>query len=602
MDDFERELRVGFLEEALQMLSDTEQCFLDLENNPNDPTILEKIFRLAHSLKGSAKAVGFEHLGKFTHVLESLLLKYKKGELKITSQAVSVLLRSNDHIGFIVNALREDMGANIDSSELIAELERNIAGEAEVVSTESTWQDLTPETKDQTTNPAPQPLTQSEAEEFARLDAAINGKPDPAVVAPSPAPVVDAPKETKKPAAAPSGQPDESIRVSLARLEKLLNFVGEIVILQTVLKEQVISSPNLSVKKTVHLMGKVTKEVQDLAMSLRMVPLKQTFQKMQRIVRDTAGLLNKKVHLELRGEDTELDKTILEAISDPLVHMIRNAVDHGIESPEKRVLSGKSEQGTVTLEAYHQSGKLIIEVRDDGGGIPADVLRRKAVEKGILKPNAQISDQEAINLIFHPGFSTKAEVTEVSGRGVGMDVVKTNIEAIGGEVVIESTVGKGSRFKVTLPLTLAIIDGMIVKSENDKYVIPLVHVHETVRLGENDVKTLTGVGEVLLLRGENLPLFRLGNLLGRKPGLKKATENIAIVVRATGQPFAVMVDDIIGQYQIVIKKLGSEMAHIKGFAGSAILGDGKPSLILELAELISGGSGKSSSDSRRMVA
>jgi two-component system chemotaxis sensor kinase CheA len=378
---------------------------------------------------------------------------------------------------------------------------------------------------------------------------------------------------------------EESIRVSLQRVEKLLNFVGEMVILSSVLQEQVNDSQSLFLKKTAHQLGKVTKEIQDMSMSLRMVPIKPTFQKMQRIVRDTANILNKQVQLVLVGEETELDKTILERVNDPLVHLIRNSVDHGIEMPGDRLQKGKKAEGKVTLSAYHESGKIVIEVRDDGGGLNPEKLKAIAEKKGILKPGTVLSDREAYNLIFAPGFSTKAEVTDISGRGVGMDVVKTNIEQLNGEVVIESELGKGSAFKIYLPLTLAIIDGMIVKASSDRYVIPLSHVHEALKPAAQDVKMTTGLGEVLMLRGENLPIYRLGQLLGKKTDTP-AWEMIAIIVRSSGQAFALLVDDIIGQYQVVIKQLGKELQGTKGVSGSTILGDGRPALILEPYDLL----------------
>ena len=340
-------------------------------------------------------------------------------------------------------------------------------------------------------------------------------------------------------------------------------------------------------RKTVHQMGKVTKEVQDISMSLRMVPLKQTFQKMQRIVRDTANMLDKRVNLVTQGEDTELDKTVLESISDPLVHLIRNACDHGIETPAERLSAGKSETGTVTLNAYHQSGKLVIEVKDNGGGINGNRLVQKAIEKGILAPGAELSPRDAIHLIFHPGFSTKAQVTEVSGRGVGMDVVKTNIEALQGEVEVETELGKGTTFKVILPLTLAIIDGMVIKNDGCRFVVPLAHVHETLKPRESDIHTTVGIGDVLHLRGENLPLYHLGKLLGRSAsGSARSRDQIAMVVRYSNTPFAVLVDDILGQQQVVIKEVGREIQALKWMSGSAILGDGKPAIILELSELV----------------
>ncbi len=582
MDDFEKELKVGFLEEASQLLADAEQCFLALESNPQDGAMLDKIFRLAHNLKGSSKAVGFEDIGVFTHRFESFLLKVKNGEIPVSSSVISLLLVCNDHIRSMVDILKADLDARIDSSALMEQIESASHGAqaeegAESADEEPTGLQAVHDVHEEEVFEAPTP----EEVELIRL---VNHSFDVGVAEVAPvresAPVV-------KTVAAPATAPDESIRVSLARLEKLINSVGELVILQTVLREQSMTSNAHLLRKTIHQMGKVTKEVQDISMSLRMVPLKQTFQKMQRIVRDTSGMLGKKVGLVTSGDDTELDKTVLENISDPLVHLIRNACDHGIESPESRLASGKPESGTVKLNAYHQSGKLVIEVKDDGGGIDGVKLTAKAIEKGILKPGTVLPEQEAIHLIFHPGFSTKSQVTEVSGRGVGMDVVKTNIEALQGEVQVETVLGEGTTFKVVLPLTLAIIDGMVVQNEGCRFVVPLSHVHETLKPSSDDVKHTTTMGEVLLLRGENLPLYRLNTLLGhKKSALKAANEQIAMVIRYAGNPFAVLVDDILGQQQVVIKEVGQEIQSLKWMSGSAILGDGKPAIIIEMNELV----------------
>jgi two-component system chemotaxis sensor kinase CheA len=340
-----------------------------------------------------------------------------------------------------------------------------------------------------------------------------------------------------------------------------------------------------SKKKTLHQLEKVSKEIQDISMSLRMVPVKPTFQKMQRIVRDTAQALGKDVAIQLVGEETELDKTVLEKINDPLVHLIRNSVDHGIENSDIRTSKGKSAKGKVTLSAFHRSGKLILEVSDDGGGLDPQKLMKKAVEKGILKSGTQLSDKDAFNLIFAPGFSTKEVVTDVSGRGVGMDVVRTNITDLSGEIFIDSVLGKGTTFQIVLPLTLAIIEGMMLTYAGDRYVIPFGHIFETFRPSINDVQWNTGLGHVLMLRGENMPVYRLGDFFGKKSNQK--TENmIAAVIRTGHKPFAILVDDILGHSQVVVKQLGSELKGFKGVSGCTILGDGKPALILEPMDLI----------------
>lgn len=610
MDEFERELKLGFLDEASQLMADTEQCFLQLETSSGDTSVLEKIFRLAHNLKGSAKAVGFDELGEFTHQLESLLLKMKNKEIPISGGTVSLLLRCNDQIVTMIAALKTDPESKTDCSVLLAEIQNNLNG---VPSAQTTPAQVAAAPKVQEVA-SPQPVTQVSAEApavdpvanaalKAELDALLEAQcaapqrlsqasAESVTPAASVVPTVHAAPPAPAPKAAASGgaasttvQVDESIRVSLNRLEKLLNFVGEMVILQSVLREQVQESASMLMKKTVNQLAKVTKEVQDISMGLRMVPLKQTFQKMQRIVRDTSSKLDKKINLKLVGEDTEVDKTILESLGDPLVHLVRNSVDHGVETPRERLAAGKPEQGEIILSAYHQSGNLVIEVRDDGAGLNATKLINKAIEKGILKPGTQLSDEQAYALIFHSGFSTKAVVSDVSGRGVGMDVVKTNIERLQGTIQIETVLGQGTCFKINLPLTLAIVDGMTIQCEKERYVIPLAHVHESVKPNPEDIHFVTGMGEVFALRGESIPLYRLNDLLGRKSA-KASSDMIAIVVRNGKTAIAVLVDDILGQSQIVIKQLGAEHQNLKGFSGSAILGDGKPALILELAELV----------------
>ncbi len=340
-------------------------------------------------------------------------------------------------------------------------------------------------------------------------------------------------------------------------------------------------------QRTVQQLGKLSKEIQDISMSLRMIPLKQTFAKLQRIVRDTSKALDKEVELSIYGDHTEVDKTVLEQVSDPLVHIVRNAVDHGLEPAAERIQVGKSKEGRVMIRAYHQGNNLVIEVTDDGKGLDPKRLMKKAIEKGIISPSTQLSDSEAIHLIFHPGFSTKDQVSEISGRGVGLDVVKTNVERLGGQVQLESDLGAGSCFRILLPLTLAIIDGMVVQSGDDRYVIPIANVHETVQPRKEDITFVTGRGEMLSLRDSVLPLFRLSTLLRTNTkNQKEPWQCIAIIANSRRQPFAVLVDDILRQQQIVIKKLGAEIRMQKGLAGSAILGDGRPSLILDLNELV----------------
>lgn len=613
MEDFERELKVGFLDEAAQSVADVEQCFLSLETDPNNADNLNKIFRLAHNLKGSSKAVGFDQFGAFTHEFETFILKVKNGELPATPSVVNLLLRANDFVSHMIEGLKNNLEAQFGTEELLNELRnfehvqasshQNDSVEsvmdspepqesADAGTSDDTNWELLREMNEKTLVPEAPPMFELPQADPPSVEAEAQSQPAPmaeplpvASAAPVAPPVVASNAPAGQSGGAGKSVTDESIRVSLSKVETLINFVGEMVILQSVMREQLTEQSSMLMRKTVHQMGKVGKEIQDLSMGLRMVPVKSTFQKMQRIVRDTAQVLGKEVGIQLVGEETELDKTVLEKINDPLVHLVRNSVDHGIEAASLRQERGKPARGSVVLKSYHQSGKLIIEVIDDGGGLDAEKLKKKAIEKGVLKPGAQISEGEAYQLIFAPGFSTKDQVSEVSGRGVGMDVVRTNIKELGGEITIQSELGKGTTFRISLPLTLAIIDAMVLRYGKEKFVMPLGHVFETLQPRKEMLQETTNMGNVLLLRGENLPLYRLGDFFNIK-STTPANQMIAMVVRTAGKPFGILVDDILGQYQVVVKQLGPELQGFVGVSGSTILGDGRPCLILEPIDLI----------------
>ncbi len=597
MDDFERELKVGFLDEAKQAASDVEQCFLALEVDPNDEDNLNKIFRLAHNLKGSSKAVGFDKFGEFTHEFESFILKIKNKELSATPNAINLLLRANDHVREMIEDLMKDLEAKFDSSALLSEMQ-NFTAETDSEQKSSHEQNVFLDTSNSEVGNSIEVFEPTVVSEnlpvFESVGLAATDDESAKPVFNDPETTVDA-KDTNLDSGlgklknneknkSPNTPVDESLRVSLSKIEYLLNAVGEMVILQSGLKEQSMLLNSPALKRIVQHLSKVSKEIQETSMGLRMVPIKPVFQKMQRIVRDTSMALKKDIDFKIEGENTDIDKSILERIGDPLVHLIRNSVDHGIETADLRKSNGKDPKGSVLLRAYHQSGRLIIDVTDDGGGLNPEKLKKKAIEKGLISKDNKLSDKEAQNLIFAPGFSTKELVTDVSGRGVGMDVVKTNIQELGGEVQIESTVGKGTTFKIILPLTLAIVDAMTILYGAERFVIPINQVHETLSVTP-DVLKESSFGNVLLLRNENLPLFKLGDFFGIRTQ-KKVTEMIAIVVRGSTKTFAFLVDDIVAQSQIVLKQLGPELQDMIGISGSTILADGKPSFILEAQDLL----------------
>lgn len=604
MDEFEKEVKTDFLFEATQLLNDAEQAFLALEGDKDSPELMNEIFRLAHNLKGTSRAVGFGDVAEFTHEWENLILKIKEGKITVTDSIVSLLLECNDHVSIMIKMLTMDMDSKFDSKEIISKIHLALEGNYvadnvqatapsevfnEIPSADMFEEEAIAEAdaeilKNFESNLQSNPMSVEQTEERAKSFFPSEHKKE---VAAQEAQHTEAKKPQENKGKGPAVE-DDNIRVSLSRVEKLNDVVGELVIIQTVLNQhrEEIQSPLML--KSLSQLSKLSKEIQNISMSLRMIPLKQTFQKMQRIVRDTSKALNKKVHLELIGDETEIDKTVLEHLSDPLVHIVRNAVDHGLEATESRLAAGKSEEGRVTLKAYHEGNNLVIEIKDDGKGINPKVIREKAIEKKVITANQHLSDEDLVNLVFHPGFSTKSEVSEISGRGVGMDVVKTNIEKLSGEVKITTEVGKGSTFRVVLPLTLAIIEGMVTKIGDERYIIPLAQIYESLSPTKEIIHHVNGVGECLNLRGQVLPLMRVSKALGRTTKERPATEQIAIIVNSEERNFAVLVDDITHQQQVVIKKLGEEIVNQKGFMGSSILGDGRPAFILDLIELYSG--------------
>lgn len=607
MDEFEKEVKTDFLFEASQLLNDAEQAFLALEGNKNDPELMNEIFRLAHNLKGTSRAVGFGGVAEFTHEWENLILKIKEGKIEITDSIVSLLLECNDHVSVMIKMLTMDMDAKFESHEIIAKIHLALEGKyvadnvqastsghavVEEVPSAELFEEETLSQEDVQTLQAFEGNLRVIGEVVDKEEKAKSFFPSEHKVEAKSETKMEAAKEEKKATETAKGKgpavEDDNIRVSLSRVEKLNNVVGELVIIQTVLNQHRDEVENPLMLKSLSQLSKLSKEIQSISMSLRMIPLKQTFQKMQRIVRDTSKALNKKVFLELIGEETEIDKTVLEHLSDPLVHIVRNAVDHGLESTDGRLKAGKNDEGRVTLKAYHEGNNLVIEVKDDGKGINPQIIREKAIEKKVISANQHLTDDELVNLVFHPGFSTKSEVSEISGRGVGMDVVKTNIEKLSGEVKITTKVGSGSTFRVVLPLTLAIIEGMVTKIGEERYIIPLAQIYESLSPTKETLHHVNGVGECLNIRGQVLPLMRVSKAIGRNGSDRPITEQIAIIVNSEERNFAVLVDDITHQQQVVIKKLGSEIRNQKGFMGSSILGDGKPAFILDLIELYSG--------------
>ena len=373
---------------------------------------------------------------------------------------------------------------------------------------------------------------------------------------------------------------EQSVRVDTTKLDALVDMVGELVIAQTLVGTNPLVSDDPKLSRDSSQVSKIVRDVQEVAMSMRMVPIKTTFQKMARLVRDLSRKSGKKVHLEISGEETELDKNVIQQIGDPLVHMVRNAIDHGIEPPQKRKEASKPETGNVQLSAFHHSGSVVIEIRDDGKGLDPAALIAKGIERGVIAPDAELTDEEAYQLIFAPGFSTAAEITDISGRGVGMDVVRRNIEQLRGKVEISSKKGKGSVFSIRLPLTLAIIDGMVIRVGDQRFIIATTMIEQSLRPTPQQITSVQHKGEVLQIRGKLVPLIQLGRLFGNRKKIDP-TEAMVIISPTDCGEIGLVVDELIDQQQVVIKSLGEKFANLQGVSGAAILGDGRVGLILD---------------------
>jgi len=401
------------------------------------------------------------------------------------------------------------------------------------------------------------------------------------------------PQEVSAPSAAaptaPVAAATGSIRVDLEKIDRLVNMVGELVITEAMLRAQMRSltaDRYHDLARGIDELSHHTRELQEAVMAVRMQPVKSVFSRMPRIVRDTAAQLGKNIQLVMSGENTEVDKTVIEQLGDPLTHMIRNSVDHGIETPENRKSAGKPETGNIQLSAYHRSGHIIIQIQDDGAGINRQRVLAKAIEKGLVKSDATLSNDEIDHLIFLPGFSTAETVTSVSGRGVGMDVVRRNIEGLGGQVRITNTPGKGSTFTVSLPLTLAILDGMIIRVADETYIIPISNIIETIRPKPEDVHVVQAHGKVVNVRGEYVPLMSLQQVFNSPHALgSKSEDDLIVLVESGKSKLGLIVDELLGQQQVVIKSLEDNADHVPGISGATILGDGRVSLILEINEL-----------------
>jgi two-component system, chemotaxis family, sensor kinase CheA len=631
--------RETFFQESAEHLAEIEAGLLRLDQGSFDPELLNAIFRAAHSIKGASGMFGLDDVARFTHALESLLDRLRSGGIPVTGKLTDLLLRSTDVLRELLASSADGAPAPAQLQAVLEELYVAQRGSEPLAEEEprARQSDQAPARAAQVHvhfRPAAEIFSQgmdvllilrdlAALGESAAAEADLSALPSLADLDPEQCylawkVVLETAKtveeirdifafvedgaeirvepEEARPVAVPSAVApavqaaprDASLRVATSKVDKLVDLVGELVIAQSMAQDIVenFSAARLGqLKEAMAQMERHIRELQERVMSVRMLPIGHIFGRFPRLVRDLAMQLAKNVRLEIAGEETELDKGVVEQMSDPLTHLIRNAIDHGIEAAAERARNGKPEQGLIRLEARHQAGSVIVEISDDGGGLDAERIRSKAVERGLIGESDALSEAQICDLIFSPGFSTAEQVSDLSGRGVGMDVVRRNVQALNGVVSVSSRTGQGTTVRIQLPLTLAILDGLPVLVGSETYLLPLVAIRESIRPQPGQVKTIAGRGEVVMVRGSALPLVRLHRLFGVPTEIQDPCRGLTVIVEYSGEPFALLVDELLGQQQVVIKSLEAHYRKVEGVLGATIRGDGRAALILDVAGL-----------------
>ena len=579
-----------FAVEAREHLANAENAVLALEANPADTEQVNVVFRAFHTIKGVSGFLNLPRIVEVAHAAEFLLDKVRSNKIPLSAHVLELVLASSDLLGQLIGMLSGgDAPKERELKILVRRLEaacegRALAAPGGTAARPSTSVSSTPVSSTPGSSPASTTSTPPNTSDT--------------VAAPTPQAAPDASETKPAPtkAAAITAKADQTVKVSTQRMDSLVNLVGELVIAQLmVVQDPVVSRiHDQRLSRNMAQLGKIVRDLQETSMSLRMVTLKATFQKMARLVRDVAAKAGKRIQLEVEGEDVELDRNVVEEIGDPLVHMIRNACDHGVEPADERRKAGKNETGTLRLRAFHSGGSIVIEVEDDGRGLGRERILKKCLEKGLIDPSrnlAEIPDSEVFNYIFLPGFSTAEKVTDISGRGVGMDVVRRNIEALRGSVEIRSTPGEGSTFSMRLPLTLAIIDGMVVRVGGQRYIVPTLNIERSFRPTAAQLTMVLQKGELVRVRDELLPIYRLQRIFSISDGARELSEGLLLVLEHGKRRACVFVDEILGQQQVVIKNLGDSQPQIRGVSGGAILGDGRVALIVDVGGLLEAAAG-----------
>ena len=629
-----------FFDEADELLADMEQHLLVLQPEAPDAEQLNAIFRAAHSIKGGAGTFGFSVLQETTHLMENLLDEARRGEMQLNTDIINLFLETKDIMQEQLDAYKQSQEPDAASFDYICQALRQLAlegkGETPSAVTRLSVVAKSEPQDEQSRSQLPRriilsrlkasevDLLEEELGHLTTLTDVVKGADSLSAILPGDiaedditavlcfvieadqitfetvevSPKISTPPVLKLAAEqAPTGRVERekttrssestSIRVAVEKVDQLINLVGELVITQSMLAQRSSELDPVNHGDLITSMGQLQRNARDLqesVMSIRMMPMEYVFSRYPRLVRDLAGKLGKQVELTLVGSSTELDKSLIERIIDPLTHLVRNSLDHGIELPEKRLAAGKNSVGNLILSAEHQGGNICIEVTDDGAGLNRERILAKAASQG-LTVSENMSDDEVAMLIFAPGFSTAEQVTDVSGRGVGMDVVKRNIQEMGGHVEIQSKQGTGTTIRILLPLTLAILDGMSVRVADEVFILPLNAVMESLQPREADLHPLAGGERVLEVRGEYLPIVELWKVFNVAGAKTEATQGIVVILQSGGRRYALLVDQLIGQHQVVVKNLESNYRKVPGISAATILGDGSVALIVDVSAL-----------------
>lgn len=610
IDCEDQELLDGFLAETTELLEKLDDDLITLEKESGDTDLMNRIFRSIHTIKGASSFLGFDLLVKVAHKTEDVLNRLRKGELVVDPNIMDVILEATDLVKLLVSDIKAGEIQERETESTIAKLLPFLsesAGSAQQASAAPAAQTPVSEpvaAVDQAPQADSQPALDTPQSSGSAVPETVASVPAAAAAPPAVTPAAPAAKKTPAPPKQNEGKGDDlsdntTVRVDVKRLDDLMNQVGELVLernrmiqinqdLQQTDSRQIDFQEEFG--KLTKRMSFVTSELQMQVLKMRMIPVEKVFKKFPRIVRSMSRDLGKEVDLQIVGEETELDRSVVDEIGDPLIHLIRNAMDHGLETPDERLAAGKSRGGTLVLAAVHEGNQIIISIKDDGRGIDTERVGRKAIEKGLITEEqyAAMGQREVFDLLFLPGFSTKEKATDLSGRGVGMDVVKTNIKKLNGLIEIKSTKGMGSEFILRLPLTLAIIQSLLVDVEGEIYAVPLSSVLETIRVDQRQFHQIGGQ-EVLKLRDMVLPLIRLQRVFNVQQLYEGDDFCYVVVVGAAEKRMGLVVTRLVGQQEVAIKSLGTYLANIPGIAGSTILGDGRVALIVDPVGMTEGG-------------